>query len=272
MLDNITTGLYPNPTRNGIMKFVHPDDEDSYKKNLEKFGPTWYYANKNIEYIYNSLGYRTKELEYYKDKDFILVMGCSHTEGIGLAEEEIWHTQLTKEFGYEILNAGCGGVGTDLQMINTLLFLENTQLKPKAVIMQWPNFSRILFKGTTLQRGLVPNLKMRLEGPDGDSLWDKFKREQRFLESFYKWWLYDNNDVNNSWIFIECTRMIWKLTNIPYYDFSIEPDPLYANHSRIDNFYYKIESKDFARDQNHYGIDFNKELGQLVNNELRKIL
>lgn len=272
MLDNLATGLYPHPIRNGVMEFVHPDDENSFKQNLEKFGPTWYYANKNIEYIYNSLGYRTKELEYYKDKEFILVMGCSHTEGIGLADDDIWHTQLTKEFEYEILNAGFGGSGPDVQLINTFLFLTYTNLKPKAVVIQWPNFSRIMFKGTNLKRPLVPNLKMRLEGPDGDSFWDKFKSEQKFLESFYKWWLYDNNDVNNSWIFIECTRMMWNLVDIPYYDFSMEPDPLYSNHDKIDNFFYKVDIKDYARDQNHYGVQFNNDLGQFVSNKLRKVL
>ncbi len=266
---NTTTGFYPHPIRNGTMKFVHPDDEDSYKSNLLKFGNDWHYANKPVEYVYNSIGYRCKELEYYKDKEFILVMGCSHTEGIGLAEDEVWHTHVSKEFGVEVLNAGFGGSGPDMQLLNTFLFLSNANILPKAVIIQWPNLSRFTFKGDNLKRPLVPNLKMRIEGPDGDSFFERFKSEQRFLEKFYKWWLYDNNDINHSWIFIECTRIMWTLANVTYFDFCMEPDPLYKDSNNLINMFYQIESREYARDQNHYGHKFNLELGKLVCEHLR---
>lgn len=269
ILDGVKTGLWPHPYRKKSFEFEHPDDEESFKENLKKFGPEWHYAKKKIVYECNSLGYRTKELEHYKDKDFVLVMGCSHTEGHGLAEDELWHCQITKEFGLEVLNAGFAGSGADLHMMNTMLFLRYSGLRPKAVVIQWPNLSRVMFKGDSLKRLLVPNTKINFEGPSGDSLWEKFKREQEVVTTFYKWWIYDNNDINNSWIYIDSVRLMWKMAKIPFYDFSMDPDPAFTNDEKFNNHFHQIQAKDHARDQIHYGPKFNEELGQIVCNNIR---
>jgi len=47
--------------------------------------------DKPISYNFNSKGYRTKEIEDLQ-KDFILTFGCSYTQGIGLAKEDMWQS------------------------------------------------------------------------------------------------------------------------------------------------------------------------------------
>lgn len=272
ILDNINTSLWSPPFIESTSKFSQQDGENDYKNNLEKMGPSWHYFNKEITYERNSLGYRTKELDYYRDKDFVLVLGASAVEGIGLAEDEIWHYQIKKEFGFEILNAGLTGSGPDIQMLNSILLLKNKELKPKVVVIQWPHISRVMFKGDILKRLLLPNFHMHVQGKDGDAEWEKYKRTQKVVESFYKNWIYDKNDINHGKIFIDCTRMLWKLSKTPYCDFTVNCDDLEDSKEMIEDLRSVIGSRDLARDMMHDGPQFNLELGQIICNKLKKML
>ncbi len=274
-LGDFSTALWPHPVSKPSSAFNDHDTEESYLKNLKNLGEGWHYNKKPIYYQNNSLGYRTKEIEYFKDKDFILVLGCSHTEGIGQAEEEVWHSYLSKKFKLEILNAGFCASGPDMQMLNSYLFLKNSNLKPKAVVIQWPFLSRFMFKGEYLKRLLLPNFNVGLNlnlNPifkKDKKILEKFKKEQATVESFYKTWLYDNNSVNHSYVFIESTRLMWALAGIPYYDFT-----LYDNDTNFNliNLKKSIKETDLARDLSHYGPKFNKKVGQIVCKELGKVL
>mgnify|MGYP003322559072 FL=1 len=54
--------------------------------------PDWNYYDSEgkLKYKFNSLGYRTKEFNNLHMDPYMLVFGCSYTEGVGLYEEEIW--------------------------------------------------------------------------------------------------------------------------------------------------------------------------------------
>ncbi len=272
ILDNITTCLWPQPVIEKTSEFSQQDTEDNFKKNLEKLGSSWNYSSKKILYERNSLGYRTKELDYFKDKDFVLVLGASAAEGIGLPEDEVWHNEIKRQFGFEILNGGLTGSGPDIQMFNSMLFLRQKEMIPKAVVIQWPHISRVMFKGDNLKRLLVPNLNMKIEGTLGDRFWEKFSREQKVVENFYKVWLYDNNDINNSHIFVQVTRMMWKLSKIPYVDFTMNIDDHENINNSIEDLRQKVKSRDLARDMMHDGPQFNLELGKIICNKLKDML
>ena len=273
ILDDITTSLWPYPKPEPSSRFSQQDTEEKFKENLAKLGPTWHYATKEVYYERNSLGYRTKELDYFKGKDFALVLGASATEGIGLAEDEIWHAEIKRQFGWEILNAGFTGAGPDIQLMNTMLFLRTQELCPKAVVIQWPHLSRFMFKGDSLKRLLVPNLNQTFTGIKGDSIWERFSRSQRVLENFYKYWLYDNNDLNNSNIYVEVTRLMWTLANVPYYDFTMNIDDSENIGQWIDDLRKVIEPVGpQARDLQHDGPEFNLEMGKIICNKIRSML
>lgn len=244
------------------LKFHNADTREDYHKHLREFGNRWRYSNKEIIYSYNELGYRTEELDYYRDKEFILVMGCSHTEGIALAEDEVWHYPLRKQFGVEILNAGVAGSGTDIQLMNSMLFLKNYNVRPKAVVIQWPNLSRFEYKGEHLAMNLMPVL---VDNPFNDTTYE-FDR----MMKFYKVWISDNNDLTHSQIFIETTRLMWKFANIPYYDFSIDSVSEKANELVLDC--YNDQLCDRARDLLHYGYESHFKVSQKVCDKLKNML
>jgi hypothetical protein len=127
--------------------FNSTDSEELYHKNKIEKGSNWYYYGNEIEYKFNSWGYRTKEFDNL-DNDYLLTFGCSYTEGIGLHYEDMWSTKLSKVLNLDIFNLGSGGNGADFQMYNTILFF-NYVLKlnklPKLVVYQWPEKHRATF-------------------------------------------------------------------------------------------------------------------------------
>jgi len=131
--------IFVQSKSNKTLKFTQTDSEENFIKNKEIYGKEWYYYNKDIEYKYNSWGYRTKEFSKLND-DYILVLGCSFTEGIGLHYDDIWSTKLAKELNMDVFNLSIGGSGSDVTFYNTILFhnflLKNGKL-PKYVVYQW---------------------------------------------------------------------------------------------------------------------------------------
>jgi len=108
----------------------YADDE------LPKFNPA-------IGYKTNSFGYRCLEFRPLPDGGKnVVVLGCSHTFGEGLEENETWVSQVAKDSN-KILrwwNLGQPGASGDL-MIRILYGTEKV-LFPKIIVACWPAWSR----------------------------------------------------------------------------------------------------------------------------------
>jgi len=255
-------------------KFCHFDNEKLYKHHLKKFGPTWEYAKKDIVYKTNTLSYRTKNLSSFKKKDFILVLGCSHTFGVGLSEEDIYHSHIGRKTNLEILNGGYGAFGPDMVMLNSFLFLKNSKLRPKAAIIQWPELNRFTFKGNNEIISLLPHTFSKdLEKQD-----DIFRKifghllisKNSKVSKFYRSWLDNDNSVNQSIIFIELTRFLWKLYDVDYFDFTfVSPEDI-PDTIKLKSFNHLI--KDYARDQNHYGSKTHKAVSSEIYKKIKNNL
>ena len=83
------------------VKYHSSDSEELYNKSV---ADNWRWKDVNIDYTFNSLGYRTKELAEL-DKDFLLTFGCSYTEGIGLPNKSIWLITLSITQNLDLYNA-----------------------------------------------------------------------------------------------------------------------------------------------------------------------
>ena len=133
--------------RKSTHEFQFRQEKEEFERNMSspKMDPR--YTKTPLMYSNNSLGYRTKELDSFKDNEFILVFGCSYSEGVGLYEEEIWHSHVSKLTGFPIMNLSLGGTGADIIALNSTLYTHNidTLPKPKSVIFQWPGRARKYF-------------------------------------------------------------------------------------------------------------------------------
>jgi hypothetical protein len=85
-------------------------------------------------YTYNELGYRGDSI--YKGGVRILSVGDSHTEGVGVSDEETWSHQLSKLIPNGVdLNAGFGGRSNDY-IARTILTMFKT-FRPDVVLVMY---------------------------------------------------------------------------------------------------------------------------------------
>ena len=75
----------------------------------------------DVDYFFNSYGHRT-QLEPNTLKEYALVVGCSHTMGVGIKESQVYWNQLNLKM--PIYNLGLSGSGNDLICRNIQNFLK----------------------------------------------------------------------------------------------------------------------------------------------------
>lgn len=169
-----------------------------FLSNLPKFNKQTY-TNKEadgteVEYQYNSFGYRTPEPETF-NKPFILAFGCSHTEGIGQHVDETWTYKLSQLINMPVANFGRGGSGADFVEFINHRWIES-YAEPSAVIIQWPNPIRAISWQDEL--GYFRNISDKR---------DRVFNEKVFAGelNFYMPWIKSINLVNQ----------LWKLVGVP---------------------------------------------------------
>lgn len=102
----------------------------------------WYFRTAKITYNYNSLGHRSKEILDIDLDNYILCVGCSHTEGIGMESEKIYPHLLAQKLNCDYYNLALSASGMDVVVHNLTVWFSTVAKKPKALIIQWPDFTR----------------------------------------------------------------------------------------------------------------------------------
>jgi hypothetical protein len=228
------------------------DTKENWKDGLKKFGPTWHYATKPVTYTYNSLGYRTKELSEVNNKEFFIAYGCSYTEGVGLAEDEMYHHLVSQDLNLPCLNYGVGGSGPNLQLTNTTLFLKNTDRLPKFVLMQWPTDDRVTLPGDNKLDfiGSWTNNGKNFSG-----------------NNFYNYWIDDNRSQNQNLINIHTADLLWKSAGVPVLHFTLHNNeisiPRFASGGRVDP-----PNEASARDIFHPGPNWHRYIATQILNKI----
>ena len=256
------------------LKWHSTDKEEFFKMNLEELGSDWEYADseKTLRYDFNSWGYRAKELDYL-DKDNILVMGCSITEGVGLHKNDIWCHQLSQALDIDILNLGKGGVGPDTLYINTVLFIKNIypklrKKKPNLIIYQWPQSFRRSFayvnvnydkKTTDLE---FTHYNINTVASDRDYTWFR-TRYLRENGEMYRDHYINFCAINNMWKALDIPVLHWSYLE----DFELQLDIKSVQKVEITS-----QNKDKARDLKHDGkLAHSQVVDELIPN-VKKML
>ena len=189
--------------------FYSTDNDETYRKNYKSNGNNWRWKNKKIEYKFNSLGYRSKEL-HEVDDNFILGFGCSFTEGVGIEEQDIWLPKLAKHLNMDYINLGKQATGMDIQCYNALLYKNNGLKLPKLVVIQWPQMFRLSF-------GVTDNKNIALIDQSYNNTTDGKWWTKRYIQDFghmkinvLNWY----HSFNNT----------WQSLGVPVVNFSWEQD------------------------------------------------
>lgn len=143
-LRNCLIGHEPN----SYIVFPPEDNEERYKKNLEKLGPDWIYSKELVDYKFNSRGQRCIEIEELTE-GYLLFAGCSHTLGTGVKLENTYAYLTAKHFNKTYYNLAMGGTCPETTMLNIIGFFSIVKHFPSAIILQWPDFNRFFHVSKT---------------------------------------------------------------------------------------------------------------------------
>lgn len=140
----------------------------------------------NPDYKTNSRGYRCEEFSPLPNGGKnVVVLGCSHTFGVGLSESQIWVKRLEKLFNNKRLrfwNLGQPGASPD-KCVRILYGCEKV-LFPKIIIMCWPVWSRRerLEQKTISLTGNDPLLKQENEHTDRNNFLKCVFQTEKFAQ------------------------------------------------------------------------------------------
>jgi hypothetical protein len=131
----------PKTPKNTTVYWHGSDTEEAFKK-----AKTPGYTDTSITYTFNEHGFRTRPFpkEYDYSKPNALFLGCSHTAGIGLKEEDCWPSKVAKDSRMEPFNCynlGIGGASSDTVsrvFTNTI----QSAIHPSVVFIMWPPLAR----------------------------------------------------------------------------------------------------------------------------------
>jgi hypothetical protein len=96
------------------------------------------YKNGTVEFVYNPHGYRTHDFNQV-NSEYILVAGCSLTEGHGLHLEQTWAKLLEQSLNIPVINLAKIGSNAEFVGQNLSNWLRSDRKKPQAIVVQWPN-------------------------------------------------------------------------------------------------------------------------------------
>jgi hypothetical protein len=229
--------------------WIQDDTLEALRKRSHKFQRQ--YRDYDIEYKYNSLGYRTTEISDVAD-DFLLTFGCSYTEGVGLKSEHIWNHAVTKFLNLDLYNCAKAASGMDIQYYNTTLWKLNNLPIPKMVIVQWPQKARKRFGFRDSSSSIRLNDMSETRTPDG------------------KWWgkryLVDTGEMSlNAFMWYENFNNIWESLGVPVLNFTWEEDlEEDVSRSKFKLWHVTPRRHDRARDFNHDGPEFHADTAEDV--------
>lgn len=138
--------LYPKNTQ---LKFLGTDNEELYKKNLERMPDNWIYRDKEIIYNFNNEHLRQKkDLKDVNMDNYAFFSGPCYTTGIGVNEEDRAADIICKELGMDLVLWSAPLAGIKMQVINFMNYLKVAPKPPKIFVVEhtlahvWNHYSR----------------------------------------------------------------------------------------------------------------------------------
>jgi hypothetical protein len=227
-------GLSPMHTVNNINNTLYSghDSLELYEKNLKYKPIDWYYRDKMINYSYNNLGHRCKPIREINLENYILYIGCSHTEGVGNLLEDTFPYIVSNELQCDYYNLSIGGTGIDTMVYNLNMWLHKIKNPPKYIVWQQPEPTRYLS---------YDDKTINIHG-----LWHNTELVQNFIITG------DMNNFFNARVKL-AQELLKQIHNVIQIDFFTKTN---------NNIFF--EKLDSARDDLHYGMLSNRNVANLL--------
>ena len=117
------------------------DTSNVFNSNIKSQSSSWKYHTTTVFYNRNSTGHRSKEIKDLSSEYFLFI-GCSITVGSAVALEETFPYIVAKHANKDYYNLAVEGAGYDMIAYNLSNWFKQTNIKPRAVIIKWPELYR----------------------------------------------------------------------------------------------------------------------------------
>jgi len=235
-------GFIGHESTNITEYWENSNSQSLFYKNCAEMPPNWYFRNVEISYKYNSLGHRSPEIQNINLDNYILCTGCSHTEGIGMENDKIYPNLLAKKLNTDCYNLGLGATGIDVVLHNLVIWFSVVPKKPKVVVIQWPDFTRML-TGTTPE-----NLQTR-------GLWAEDDNYNKFVNLAIELGYLESKKIL-------AHHIVQSLIDVPVVYFGLEKVIPFDDNTII------VPTIDKARDLGHPGIKSHELFADSIHEHL----
>ena len=202
-----------------------------------------------IEYRFNSHAFRDEE---FKPGPCGIALGCSFTEGIGVASHQTWPKQLENFVGYKVWNLGIGGTGiaTCYRVMEHYL----PMLRPKFVALLPPPIPRLEICAANGE--FTHLLNIGWERSDVTSPRDQFVKH---------WFAQEFNWIQQHRVYVRAMQQLAQEHDVAFVELYngpvLQPDPNYREPPGL--------LVDLARDLAHHGPQTLHKTAVLMYNLLR---
>lgn len=215
-----------------------------------KFG---YYSDEEIPE--SDMGYRCPSWDSMQDgKKNVVILGCSHTWGVGLEDNEHWVHFLSQHNKDRLRYWNLGQPGASADKVVRILYGCEKKIDPKIIIVCWPAWSRRERLGHYAQ-SLVNDGVGYLKKEDNDTDRNNFLKNVFFVEKYA-----EKKNAKTFHCFAQesyhehiPSLMVLETYTIkncwPYWDSKTQRD--------------QSKKASRARDGLHYGIEHHKRFAQL---------
>lgn len=238
--------------------FYSSDTLETYTESLKRMNENWKYRNEKIQYVYNNLGMRSPEVSTIVDNNFFIAYGCSHTEGIGINEEDRYSNIISKKTNLKFLNFGQGGTSHNYLWTNNILSAKNLKYKPKFIVCQWPAIERVtIFDDYSINFLLTGSSEKQFINPQLVRFWYNYIITPKF---------YNQQSI----FYFEGINQLWKNLGVPVIHFTLDVE----THKVLGiKKFEEVASNpyDRARDLHHPGSKSNLNFANYILNELNLI-
>lgn len=235
----------------GTHLYYSSDTLKNYRRSLKQMGDSWKYKDVTIEYKINKMGYRSADIEEITDDNYFVAYGCSHTQGIGLHLDDTYCEVLSKRLGMKYLNLGQGGSSHNYLWFNALLGAKHFKFKPKFVIFQWPEITRLAIPKTD---GIVDIITPIMVNKIGD-LYDR---------KLYEAYIMNRNFINQQALgYYNSVNLLWQEKKVKTINITLDND----SNALFDIKLFPLKFDDntlLARDLHHPGAEQNVEIADYI--------
>lgn len=225
----------------------------------------------NVRYYLNSHGFRCEE---FTDTECIAYIGCSHTFGTGVTQDEIWPELVSKHFNKRTVNLGITAVGIDyFNLYMNLYFATEVKNCKAIVIMLPPSIRSSFFYNWDKDPDTIKTSIGQIEWMEGMRDYTSEDTDtapviekdyaNTFKEVLQNKLINVENCFNRDLSSLNTIENIASKLNIPCF--------VYSSYNYMELRFDIDEPLDFARDCRHAGRHTNKQMSNIIIKDLKNI-